>query len=101
MGIKAQPTLETTHNTIQFLQFVPHTVLVLKAKSGGNNPFPPKTVLLLSLFLNFKKCLDQSNMAYIEYCEEPENRYIPETSLEIQRIVFVKKEQTQMIFLKI
>ena len=30
-------------------------------------------------------------MAYIEYCEEPENRYIPETSLEIQRIVFVKK----------
>ena len=43
MGIKAQPTLETTHNTIQFLQFVPHTVLVLKAKSGGNNP-PPHTV---------------------------------------------------------
>ena len=33
-------------------------------------------------------------MAYIEYCEEPESRYIPETSLEIQRIVFVKKEQT-------
>ena len=30
-------------------------------------------------------------MTYIEYCEEPENRYIPETSLEIQRIVFVKK----------
>ena len=37
-------------------------------------------------------------MTCIEYCEEPENRYIPETSLEIQRIVFVKKEQTQMIF---
>ena len=33
-------------------------------------------------------------MTCIEYCEEPENRYIPETSLEIQRIVFVKKEQT-------